>query len=312
MKDRAEIETQYERPKIGAIVPWAGAKRTLAPLIVQELGPHRCYHEPFCGSMAVLLAKPPVHMEVVNDLHGDLVNFARVLQDDRQGPGLYRKLKRTLFAEEVFEASADWIRTAEAITIADEPDAERAYHFFVVSWCGRNGISGTPDYNRNFCARFTYGGGSPAVRYANAIASIPAWRRRLRRVAVYRMDAFDHLARIADEAGTVIYADPPYFEKGFRYVHDFDEADHARLAEALARFHKARVVLSYYEDPRLDALYPGWTRRSLKCLKQMGLSIERGSRANNAPEVLLINGPSRLAYGDTNQPLLAEGEAEDV
>ncbi len=289
-----------DRPKIGAIVPWAGAKRTLAPLIVRELGPHRCYHEPFCGSMAVLLAKPPVHMEGVNDLHGDLVNFARVLQDERMGPALYRRLKRTLFAEEMFEASAEWMRTVAATTIRDEPDAERAYHFFVASWCGRNGVAGTSDYNRHFCARFTHGGGNPAVRYSGAISSIPAWRQRLRRVAIYRMDAFDHLARIADEKGTVIYCDPPYFEKGFRYIHDFAEADHGRLAGALARFRRARVVLSYYEDPRLDVLYParhsgqGWTRRSLVCPKRLGLASGRGSRANNAPEVLLINGPSLL------------------
>ncbi|GAH82860.1 unnamed protein product, partial [marine sediment metagenome] len=152
-----------DRPKIGAIVPWAGAKRTLAPLIVQELGPHRCYHEPFCGSMAVLLAKPPVHMEVVNDLHGDLVNFARVLQDDRLGPALYRKLKRTLFAEEVFGASAEWLRGREpCFFYGNAPDEERAYHFFIVSWCGRNGVAGTPGYGRHFCARFTYGGGNPA------------------------------------------------------------------------------------------------------------------------------------------------------
>ena len=296
-----------DRPKIGAIVPWAGAKRTLAPLIVRELGPHRCYHEPFCGSMAVLLAKPPVHMEVVNDLHGDLVNLARVLQDERRGPKLYRRLRRTLFAEELFEKSADWMRMVAPCTIADKPDARRAYHFFVVSWCGRNGVAGTPDYSRHFCARFTHGGGNPAVRYANAIASIPAWRRRLRRVAVYRMDAFDHIGRIADEQGTVVYVDPPYFKKGFRYVHDFADADHERLAGALARFGKARVVVSYYEHPRLDALYSGWTRRSLKCLKNLGLASGRGSRASDAPETLLVNGPSLLpAENEADLPLLTE------
>lgn len=306
-----------DRPKIGAIVPWAGAKRTLAPLIVRELGPHRCYHETFCGSMAVLLAKPPVHMEIVNDLHGDLVNLARVLQDEHLGPGLYRKLRRTFFAEEEFEASAEWMRAVEAVTLADDPDAERAYHFFVVSWSGRNGVSGTSArYTRHFCARFTHGGGNPAVRYANAVDSIPAWRRRLRRVAIYRMDAFDYLTRIADEKGTVIYCDPPYFEKGFRYVHDFAEADHQRLAEALARFQKARVVVSYYEHPRLDALYSGWTRTSLACPKRLGLASGRGSRASDAPEVLLVNGKSFLsdangAAAELPLLLLAEAKAND-
>ncbi len=51
--------------KITAIAPWFGSKRTLAPEIVRRLGLHRAYCEPFCGSMAVLLAKPPCSFELV-------------------------------------------------------------------------------------------------------------------------------------------------------------------------------------------------------------------------------------------------------
>jgi len=43
---------------ITALAPWFGSKRNLAPEIVRELRRHSCYWEPFCGSMAVLLAKP--------------------------------------------------------------------------------------------------------------------------------------------------------------------------------------------------------------------------------------------------------------
>ncbi len=43
--------------KITAIAPWFGGKRTLAPRIIEALGKHTAYWEPFCGSMAVLLAK---------------------------------------------------------------------------------------------------------------------------------------------------------------------------------------------------------------------------------------------------------------
>ncbi len=63
--------------KVTAPVPWAGAKRKLAPWIVAELGRHRSYWEPFCGSMAVLMAKPVASHENVNDLHGDLINLLR-------------------------------------------------------------------------------------------------------------------------------------------------------------------------------------------------------------------------------------------
>ena len=50
--------TALTKPKITAISPWYGSKRILAPRIVELLGDHKMYYEPFCGSMAVLLAKP--------------------------------------------------------------------------------------------------------------------------------------------------------------------------------------------------------------------------------------------------------------
>lgn len=57
--------------KIKALSPWFGSKRNLAPRIVEAVGKHSAYWEPFAGSIAVLLAKPVVTMETVNDLHGD-------------------------------------------------------------------------------------------------------------------------------------------------------------------------------------------------------------------------------------------------
>lgn len=51
--------------KVKALAPWFGGKRTLAPRVIAELGEHRDYWEPFCGSMAVLLAKPVATYETV-------------------------------------------------------------------------------------------------------------------------------------------------------------------------------------------------------------------------------------------------------
>lgn len=270
--------------KINALAPWYGSKRTLAARIVQAIGPHRCYWEPFCGSMAVLFEKSIATMETVNDLHGDLINLARTVQGPKTWAAFYRRLKRTLVAKDLWRESADYIRGTPF-----EPTPERAYHFFIMAWLGRNGVVGS-NGGENFCVRYTSNGGSPGTRFKAAVDSIPEWLDRLRAVTILNEDGFELLERIEDKTGTVIYCDPPYIVKGARYIHDFKPADHGRLADLLGRFHKTRVVVSYYDHPDLVALYPGWKMLALEATKAMvNAGMRDQSGATSAPEVLLIN-----------------------
>ena len=279
--------------KIKAIAPWFGGKRTLAPTIVEELGPHGVYWEPFCGSMAVLFAKGPVRSETVNDLHGDIVNLARVLASD-DAPDLYDRLLRTAFCEPLFLEIRERRKQGPE---ADPIDA--AYSFFVESWMGKNGIAGTREANTAFCRRFTSNGGDPATRFRNAVESIPPWHQRLRGIQIYQTDGITLVERIEDKPGTVIYCDPPYLVKGSDYRHDFADGfmgmpnDHERLAAALCRFKKTRVVVSYYEHPALAAMFPGFIQRSVYLTKSLVSMGQRdGENKVVAPEVLLLNGPS--------------------
>ena len=274
--------------KITALAPWFGGKRTLAPRIVAELGKQSAYWEPFCGSMAVLLDKPPCAMETVNDLHGDLINLARVIKDRRQGPELYRRLRRVMMAKPLHQDAAEIVRAEWD----DDDPVGRAEAYFTASWLGRNGTAGSKGYNFGYCVRYTKNGGHAAVRFANAVQSIPAWRRRMRDVNILQQDAFDLITRIEDAPGVVIYCDPPYIEKGASYVHDFDSWDHHRLAKLLHRFTKTRVVVSYYEHPRLAELYPKWTKASIDVTKAMASQGRRDAKNDiRATEVLLVNGP---------------------
>lgn len=281
--------------KIKAIAPWFGGKRTLAPRIVEELGKHTAYWEPFCGSMAVLFAKEPSTFETVNDLHGELVNLACVLANRQSAEELYSRLSRTLLHEELFQTAAERWRERGNQPAPELPDVGRAEEFMLCSWAGRNGVAGTSSYNAGFCVRYTKNGGHAAKRWASAVDSIPDWHERLRHVTILNRDGFSLLERIEDAPGVAIYCDPPYLSKGAKYVHDFLPGDHQRLADLLKRFRKTRVVVSYYDDPRLKDLYPDWSIRRLKATKAM---VNQGMRdqggATEAPEVLLINEPQGL------------------
>lgn len=284
--------------KIRAIAPWFGSKRVMAPEIARQLGPHRAYWEPFCGSMAVLLAKPDVSQETVNDLHGDLINLARVLQHQKWGPWLYRQLRRQMVHQELFIEAAQRMRAQDkcdgfdAGKLVGEHAAVRASDFFYTSWMGRNGVIGTKGWNNCFSTRYTLNGGIQGVRFASAVDSIPAWRRRLREVTILRKDAFELLAKIEDQKGVALYCDPPYLSKGAEYLHDFADVQHGELAKLLCRFKRARVVVSYYASPVLAEMYPGWTQLRFDMAKSMSVQGKRGSKSETAPEILLINGPT--------------------
>ena len=281
-----------------ALAPWFGGKRTMAPDIVQQLGKHRAYFEPFCGSAAVLLAKERSSHETINDLHGPLVGLARTLADPDLATQLYERVRGTLSSTALFWDSVAWID--EHPDPDGHADVEAAYHFLVVSWQGRNGTSGCARTAFAPAVRFTPGGGSSSTRWRTAAESIPSWHDRLRDALILNMDAFELLPKIDDVEGVAIYADPPYLLKRARYEHDFsdrtdplfgEQDDHARLAELLGRFTKARVVVSYYDHPRVRKLYAGWT--FIDCTRQKNLARQnkRGAKKTDAPELLIVNGP---------------------
>lgn len=293
--------------KIKAIAPWFGGKRTMAPLIVQQLGTKfRQFFDPFCGSMAVLFAMEPAGSETVNDLHGDLINLANVLQSS-DVDCLYDRCMRTLVSESLLEQAEEVLANP-----IDEPSElnyckiDRAYWYFVASWMGRNGTAGTAATTYQLAVRWTPNGGSPATRFRSAVESIPQWHHRLQNVVILRRDAFEVIKRIDDEAHTAIYVDPPYPRESrgngrgaqgasSTYLHEFTHDslygdDHERLTKLLREFNRARIVVSTYDCPRYRDLYAGWTFIDCARMKNLHQQNGRGQRAKEAPEVLIVNG----------------------
>ena len=72
--------------------PYPGGKSKIAPVVWQRLGDTPNYCEPFLGSAAVLLARPPFEgnrIETVNDADGHVANFFRALQADPDAVAYY-------------------------------------------------------------------------------------------------------------------------------------------------------------------------------------------------------------------------------
>jgi DNA adenine methylase len=183
-------------------------------------------------------------------------------------------------------------------TLRELDPLERAVVYFIVSWQGRNGVAGTERINYQQAIRWTAGGGHSAIRFAGAVSSIPSWRRRLRDISILQRDLFAVLPRIEDEDLTSIYIDPPYVRDGgsrsgsCAYLHEFGPKQHDQLAKELRRFKRVRVVVSYYDNPTLREWYAGWTIVDCATQKNLHVQNRRGVGRCDAPEILLINGPS--------------------
>lgn len=302
---KSESSASY---KVTSIVPYFGAKRFLSAEIVAQFGPHSMYWEPFCGSLAVVLAKKPSPEDNVNDIYGPVINLARVVASDRYCE-LYDRLSRTMSSIDIFEGCRDkWMDERDEVAMApmgerpSDEQLETAYRFFVVSWMGVNGVTGTKKCNYHKAKRWSPGGGSGAVRWCSAVDSMPAWHQRLRRINIHHMDGFEVLAKITDHPKTVIYMDPPYIiggdrSSGARYCHEFADSDHERLAGLARRFKQARAIISYYDNERLADMYKGWTKKTFDTQSTMAVAVT--GKRKSVKEILLINGPC-FAKGETD------------
>ncbi len=310
--------------KIRALAPWFGSKRNMAEDIIQELGPHAQFFDPFCGSMAILLSKPKCQKETVNDLHGGLTNLARVIADRESAEELYDRLTRAVVCEGLLKDAQEYLEDEPELGIKDTGEdayINWAYWYFLASWMARNGVAGTKRMDYQAAVRWTKGGGSPTVRFFSAVNSIPPWHYRMQNVVILQRDAFSIIPRFSDDPDTAIYIDPPYPKEtrsGFddspgkehSYLHEFNhgsggdndmfggEDDHSKLARMLRGFKKARIVVSTYDCPRYRKLYEGWTFIDHMTKKVLTTQNSRGALQGEvyepaeAPELLIVNGES--------------------
>lgn len=218
----------------GAAFPYPGSKSQLARWIISHIPRHHTYAEPFGGSAAVLLTKPPSDNEVFNDLDGDIVHFFVTLRD--RGDELTEWLEATPYSRELHE------RYGKAFYAGERPDddVERAGRWFYLR-------------NTQFAQKYDgYSGfslngqGNNAVQYGNRVADLRAIRERLRNVQIEQLDYQDLCERL-DDADAAFYFDPPYLDADPLYT-GHDEFDHEGFASFLGDL-DAKWVVSYRALP---------------------------------------------------------------
>lgn len=250
-----------------------GAKMTIADQIIALFPEHDGYVEPFCGSLAVLLAKPVEPMEVVNDLSQDLITFWRVLRDRTEEFIQVCQLTPHSRAEMEMASNREGI-----------DDLERARRVWVRLSQGRIGTL------RNTGWRFYLdpnGTSSSFAKYMQAYKErlAPA-AERLMHVSLECRPALEVIEAYGAVERNLLYVDPPYLartRKSVGYEHEMgSETDHAELLEVL-RNTRAAVVLSGYDDALYDSMLPGWFKQSIRSRSQSGRETTEVVWCNRPP-----------------------------
>ena len=108
-----------------------GSKHRIASKIVELLPPHNAWVEAFCGSCAVTLAKPPVPIEIINDMDNQVVNLFNQLREHQDE--LCRLIALTPYA------SSEYLVAREHQECSP---LEKARQFLVATIMAVNGANG--------------------------------------------------------------------------------------------------------------------------------------------------------------------------
>jgi DNA adenine methylase len=234
---------------------WYGGKYSHLDWLLPLLPKCHHYCEPFGGSAAVLLNRPPSPVETYNDIDGEVSTFFRVLRQD--GEKLIRSIGLTPFSREEFFIACS--TNGHKI-----PDFERARRFFIRARQVRTGLAQTASIGRwANCKDTTRKGMSGVVsRWLGSVETLPAIAERLLRVQIENRPAAE-IVRLYDGKQTLFYCDPPYPHASRTddkaYGTEMTDDEHRRLADVLHRA-KGKVAISGYRCNLMDTLFKDFKR----------------------------------------------------
>lgn len=249
----AESPTKSRRRKIA--FGWYGGKYSHIDWLLPQLPNCHHYCEPFGGSAAVLINREPSPVETYNDLDGEVVNFFRVLRE--QKTELIEAIGLTPFSREEFLLAC-------APNEKGTNELERARRFFVRARQVRTGLAQTASQGRWANCKNTSRAGMSGVvsRWLGSVEQLPEIALRLLRVQIENRSWQDVIS-LYDESESLFYCDPPYphESRGDSKAYGFEmtDKDHEEFADVL-RCVKGRVVVSGYRCKLYDRLFRSWNR----------------------------------------------------
>ncbi len=251
---------------------WYGGKYSHLDWLLPLLPAAQHYCEPFGGSAAVLINRDPSPVETYNDVDGEVVNFFRVLR--QQKDELLYQIGMTPFSREEFLRAIETNGNGKHLS-----DVERARRFFIRARQVRTGLAQTASIGRwANCLNTSRAGMAGAVsRWLGSVAGLEYIATRFLRVQI-ESDKAVNVIRRYDSAETLFYCDPPYphESRGDRkaYSYEMSDADHVELSKTLHAA-KGKVAISGYDCDLMRDLYRNWKTHHERPKQALSIKKER-------------------------------------
>lgn len=212
-----------------------GAKINLSPEIIKLIPKHTVYVEPFCGSATIFFTKPfpqvtnsHHYREVLNDHDESIINFFKILQDEKLSVELAEKINLTPYSEKVHRESKIFDR---------ENKLNWAYQFYANAQMSFSGKIGAGWRRATF-------GRNAAMSFSNS-SDLRYFAERLLTVYLSCDDALK-IIKDWDSPQTFFYLDTPYPEADQGHYAGYTTDDFKNLCSVLNKI-EGSFLLSCYD-----------------------------------------------------------------
>lgn len=277
---------------------YPGGKQKLAPFILELIEANGLvggdYVEPYAGGAGVameLLLSGHVKKVHINDCSVPVYAFWR---------SILRKTEQ--FCRMISAASLtveEWRRQQEIVRNPRKHNQlEVGFATFFLNRCNRSGVLSAgliggiaQDGDWTMDARFPR---NELIRRIEAIAM------RKSKIVLKNQDAFDFITDYIPTlpAETLVYCDPPYFDKASRlYLNFYKDDDHRRIAQVIQQQLERPWVVSYDSAPQILEYY-GQRRSFLYDLQYNANTVYKGREVFFFSDDLALPRDSRLPFID--------------
>jgi len=236
---------------------WFGGKGSMVKKLLPLIPNHKFYIEPFFGGGSVFFAKNLSKHETINDLNQAVMDFYRVLRDEKLFPKFYRLVYYTPYSRQLYnEYRKTWKTETDKL--------QKVYKWFCVARMSFSGYFGSC-FGTDVIA-ITNNQCDKTSSFNSIKKLLPVIHKRLSTTQIENKSAIDVLKQYVHNDECFSYLDPPYVtstRSSGNYEHEMDDVDHRELLRTVLEL-PGKFLISGYNNELYNDYLKGWNMQEWK------------------------------------------------